>query len=103
MGLDAWVYCNCIKEGKALPHPFPELLVFDETGEPTLQSEGEISLELWLTHDKWYRNSCPHPFRHEKLGSYAWILVPFFKKLLGGMSPVHHHIQHVLHYVAHRH
>src|SRR6516164_10734090 len=30
MGLDASVRCNCIKEGRALAHPFPELLVFDE-------------------------------------------------------------------------
>ena len=60
MGLDASVHCNCIKEGKARPHPFPELLVFDETGEPTLKSDGHINLKLWLKHDKWYRDSCPH-------------------------------------------
>jgi hypothetical protein len=60
MGLNAWVCCNCIKEGKAPPHPFPELLAFDETGEPTLKSDGDINLKLWLKHDKWYRVSCPH-------------------------------------------
>jgi hypothetical protein len=60
MGLDASVRCNCIKEGKALPHPFPELLAFDETGEPTLRKEGQISLDLWAVHDEWYRNSCSH-------------------------------------------
>jgi hypothetical protein len=60
MGLDASVRCNCIKEGKALPHPFPELLTFDETGEPTLRKEGQISLDLWAAHDEWYRNSCSH-------------------------------------------
>jgi hypothetical protein len=60
MGLDAWVCCNCIREGKAPPHPFPELLAFDETGEAILKSQGKIGLELWLTHDKWYRNSCSH-------------------------------------------
>ena len=60
MGLSAWVHCNCVKEGKAPPHPFPELLAFDETGEPTLKGDGNINLKLWLKHDKWYRNSCPH-------------------------------------------
>jgi hypothetical protein len=60
MGLDARVCCNCIKEGLASPHPSPLLLTFDETGEPTLKSEAEISLDQWLEHDKWHRNSCPH-------------------------------------------
>jgi len=60
MGLDASVRCNCIKEGKARPHPFPKLLAFDETGEPTLKGDRETNLKLWLKHDKWYRDSCPH-------------------------------------------
>jgi hypothetical protein len=60
MGLDAWVRCNCIKEGNAPPHPFPEFLAFDETGEPILRGDGDIDLKLWLKHDKWYRDSCPH-------------------------------------------
>jgi hypothetical protein len=60
MGLDAWVRCNCIKEGNAPPHPFPELLAFDETGEPILRGDGDIDLKLWRKHDKWYRDSCPH-------------------------------------------
>lgn len=60
MGLDAWVCCNCIKEGKAPPHPFAELLAFDKTGEAILKSDSEIDLKLWLKHDEWYRNSCPH-------------------------------------------
>ena len=60
MGLGAFVCCNCIKEGKAPPHPFPELLAFDKTGEPILKSAGDINLKLWLQHDKWHRDSCPH-------------------------------------------
>jgi hypothetical protein len=60
MGLDASVHCNCIKEGKAPPHPFPELLAFDKTGEPFLKSDRNIDLKLWLKHDKWHRDSCPH-------------------------------------------
>ena len=60
MGLNAWVHCNCVKEGKAPPHPYPELLVFEETGEPALVCNGEISLDQWKRHDAWYRNSCRH-------------------------------------------
>lgn len=60
MGLDASVRCNCIKEGKARPHPFPELLTFDEAGEPTLKRARGTKMNLWLKHDKWYRDSCPH-------------------------------------------
>ena len=52
--------CNCIKEGKSAAHPFPELLAFYKTGEAILRKEGEVSLDLWLAHDKWYRESCSH-------------------------------------------
>jgi hypothetical protein len=50
MGLDASVHCNCVKEGKARPHPFPELWAFDETGGPILKGSGEIDLKLRLKH-----------------------------------------------------
>jgi len=60
MGLDASVRCNCIKEGKARPHPFPELLTCDEAGEPTLKGNRNTNLKLWLKHEEWYRDSCPH-------------------------------------------
>jgi hypothetical protein len=60
MGLDAHVCCNCIKEGVAPPHPFPELLAFDETAGPVLKSDHEVSLERWIEHDAWHRTSCPH-------------------------------------------
>ena len=75
MGLDACVYCNCIKEGKAPPHPFPELLAFDETGEATLKSEREIALDLWLTHDKWFHESCSHSghLMVKRLGNIALV------------------------------
>jgi len=75
MGLDAWVCCNCIKEGLAPPHPFPDLLAFDETAEPILKSESEISLDQWLKHDSWYRNSCAHSGRliRKRLGNISLI------------------------------
>ena len=87
MGLDASVCCNCIKEGKAPPHPFPELLVFDEAGEPGLAIAGQISLDLWMAHDKWYRKSCPHSGRliHKRLGNIA--LVAHVRGFLEDNSP----------------
>jgi hypothetical protein len=87
MGLDASVHCNCVKEGKAPPHPFPQLLAFDETGEPTLKSDGDIDLKLWLKHDKWYRDSCPHSgYLVEKhLGNIA--LVAYVRGFLEDNSP----------------
>src|SRR5262249_21388462 len=83
----AAVHCNCIKEGKVTPLPFPGLLAFDETGEPTLKSNDDIDLKLWLKHDKWYRDSCPHSgFLVEKhLGNVA--LVAFVRGFLEGNSP----------------
>lgn len=87
MGLDAWVHCNCIKEGKTRPHPFPELLAFDETGEPTLKSDGDINLKLWLKHDKWYRDSCPHSgyLVEKRLGNLA--SVAYVRGFLEDNSP----------------
>jgi hypothetical protein len=75
MGLNAWVRCNCIKDGNTPPHPFPELLAFDQTGEPILKGDGDIDLKLWLKHDKWYRDSCPHSgsLVQKRLGNIAAI------------------------------
>ncbi len=75
MGLDASVRCNCIKDGVSPPHPFPDLLAFDETGEPILESDGEITLDQWLLHDSWYDNSCAHSGRliSKRLGNSAMV------------------------------
>jgi hypothetical protein len=87
MGLDASVHCNCIKEGKAPPHPFPELLAFDKTGEPTLKSDSDINLKLLLKHDKWYRDSCPHSgyLVQKRLGNIA--SVAYVRGFLEDNSP----------------
>jgi hypothetical protein len=88
MGLDAWVCCNCIKEGHAPPHPFPKLLKFDETGEPILKGDGDIELKLWLKHDKWRRTSCPHSgyLVEKRLGNIA--TVAYFREFLENNSPL---------------
>ena len=45
--------------------------MFDEAGEPTLK--GDRDTNLWLKHDKWYRNSCPHSgyLVEKRLGNMA--------------------------------
>jgi hypothetical protein len=57
MGLDASVRCNCIREGKARQHPFPEVLIDDDASP---------YLELWASaaqrriHAEWVPQSCEH-------------------------------------------
>jgi len=58
MSLDAFVRCTCIRGGKAKPHPFPDRLTFDESGEPTLT--GDPSEEECEAHDQWVGESCEH-------------------------------------------
>jgi len=58
MSLDAHVRCTCIRDGKAKPHPFPDRLTFDETGEPVLT--GDPSDDDWDAHDDWLGESCEH-------------------------------------------
>jgi hypothetical protein len=60
MGLEAWVRCSCIREGKATPHPLPQLLRFDESGEPTLDGNAMPSDEQWEAHDVWAETACLH-------------------------------------------
>lgn len=85
MGLNASIRCNCIKEGKVPPHPFPEILAFDESGEPTLK--GRHDVDLWLKHDKWYRDSCPHSgcLMEKRLGNVA--SVAYVREFLQSNSP----------------
>ncbi len=88
MGLDAHVCCNCIKDGVGPPHPFPELLRFDETGEPTLEEKCQPSLEQWLQHDRWLKPACPHGghLLSRRLGNIA--LIGYVRDRLGGDFPM---------------
>jgi hypothetical protein len=58
VSLDAFVQCTCVRDGKAKPHPFPDRLTFDESGEPMLA--GDPSDEDWEAHDQWLTDSCEH-------------------------------------------
>jgi hypothetical protein len=58
MSLDGFVRCTCIRDGRAKPHPFPDRLTFDESGDPMLT--GDPSEEEWEAHDQWLADSCEH-------------------------------------------
>jgi hypothetical protein len=58
MSLDAFVRCNCVRDGKAKAHPFTNRLTFDERGEASLS--GDVSEEDWEAHDRWLGESCEH-------------------------------------------
>lgn len=59
MGLDAWVWCDCVEKGRLrVPHPFPDLLCLDETGGPDISSQDPAIIER---HDEWLlRSPCEH-------------------------------------------
>ena len=59
MGLDAWVWCDCVEKNRLrVQHPFPDLLHLDETGGPDIASQ---DAEIIERHDEWLLNSpCEH-------------------------------------------
>jgi len=58
MALDGFVRCTCIRDGKAKPHPFPDRLAFDDSGQPILSDDA--TEDEWEAHDKWLGDSCEH-------------------------------------------
>lgn len=89
MALDAYVRCRCIQDGRAKPHPFPEMLSFDESGEPFL--DDDASEEQWEAHDTWFAESCEHGgyIVAESLGNITKIsrLREFLEHLEGTPGP----------------
>ena len=89
MGLDARVRCNCVQEGKAKPHPFPDRLRLDETGEPILT--GDPSDDDLETHEAWFAKSCAHDgyVASESLGNVTSVkhLREFLRGLQGDPGP----------------
>src|SRR6266513_2440335 len=69
MGLDAFVYCDCIERGRLLvPHPFPHLLKVGEDGSPFIDS---TLPEYYEPHNRWESDRpCPH---HDFLLLHQWI------------------------------
>ncbi|MCQ3929242.1 MAG: hypothetical protein DPW16_02190 [Chloroflexi bacterium] len=68
MGYDAFVRCNCWKEGKTKPYPFDFTFHFDAEGfpqidlpEPSIETEQE---EYWQKEnelERWLEDCCEHP------------------------------------------
>ena len=89
MGLDAFVRCGCVRDGKAKPHPYPKKFAFDQNGEPV--PKGDISDEEWEAHDRWLAASCEHGgyLAAERLGNItlAKHLRDFLRGLQGDPSP----------------
>jgi hypothetical protein len=89
MGLDAFVRCGCVRDGKAKPHPYPKKFVFDGHGEPI--PKGDISHEEWEAHDRWLAASCEHGgyLAAERLGNItlAKHVRDFLRGLQGEPAP----------------
>jgi hypothetical protein len=89
MTLDGFVRCTCIRDGKAKPHPFPDRLTIDESGEPYLS--GEATDEEYEAHDQWMNDSCEHQgyILSHFLGNITRIknLRGFLKGLQGSPGP----------------
>lgn len=62
MGLDAYVPCNCYKDGKTKPPPFPEDYIFfeEETGMPELAQPYFEDGEKWNAFMDWRITACEH-------------------------------------------
>ena len=56
MSLDAFVRCTCIRDGKAKPHPLPDRLTFDESGEP-INPATDMALGITLEDLAWFANA----------------------------------------------
>jgi hypothetical protein len=89
MGLDAYVRCTCIRDGRAKAHPMPDRFLFDESNAPSLT--GDPTEEEWELHDQWVQQSCEHEgfLISEFLGNItrAQHLRQFLKGLQGNPGP----------------
>ncbi|MBZ5551548.1 MAG: hypothetical protein LAO21_02430 [Acidobacteriia bacterium] len=75
MGLDAFVYCDCIEKKRLKTrHPFPELLVILPDGSPDVETSDPKKQDR---HDRWMeKRACRHEqcmLAGEWLGNGAWI------------------------------
>lgn len=92
MGLDAFVYCNCFKEGKTTEPPLDKsLIVIDEEGFYNLNiPESEETFPLYQDLTEWMKICCKHKdmlYAYERVGS--WSMVAFFKGILINIGEKH--------------
>jgi len=89
MSLDGYVRCNCVREEKAKPHPFPDRLTWDESKAPSLS--GDPTEEEWEAHEEWVQNACEHQgfLASEFLGNITRVknVRDFLKGLQGNPGP----------------
>ncbi|MFB0563896.1 MAG: hypothetical protein ACETWM_22075 [Candidatus Lokiarchaeia archaeon] len=92
MGLDAYVPCNCYKEGKTKPTPFPEEYIFidEETGMPELIPKYKDDEEKWNTLMDWRLTACDHEdmeIASERISN--WGGLRYFQQALARMGWEH--------------
>ncbi|MEW4453182.1 hypothetical protein AB1L30_10940 [Bremerella sp. JC817] len=90
MGLDATVMCNCFRDGKTKPPPFPsEWLEVDNEGYINLKKEHN-SGENWAKHYEWGQSCCGHKgmdFARERISN--WTGYRQFQEALGEVGWQH--------------
>lgn len=86
MGLDAFVNCNCLKEGRTAPFPC-DCEIRDEDGYPELKRTEEMTDEVYrkLSHEVWVwsKDCCAHEsmeLSSERVGN--WASIRFFQQVL---------------------
>lgn len=83
MGLDAFVPCNCLKEGKTTPPPVDkEWIILDEEGYIHLNSEYSVDSDLEAKVDEWSYECCPHQFMHMSEHICNWSGLRSFQQAL---------------------
>lgn len=83
MGLDASVMCNCYKQGKTSPCPFPENFQIDAEGFPALNLPYESHQSESDTFDQWLATCCEHAYmEHTALYISNWKGYRSFKEAL---------------------
>ena len=88
MGLDAYVACNCYREGKASRPSFADRLMIDEFGEVALAATANIDRIDRQQLDAWKENACPHSYMwcvNERIGSWGGVGV--FLDMLDLLDP----------------
>lgn len=64
MGLDAFVFCDCVEKGRLrIPHPYPRLLYISSSGSPEIRSNDPAMLQK---HVDWMEMD-PCQLKHETL------------------------------------
>ncbi len=61
MGLNASVMCNCYRDGKASPCPYPEHFQYDPATRPALELDYTSSEAQHEEFQRWLETACEHP------------------------------------------